>query len=172
MRFWVFERQKNTGGPFTHYMKLWIKDALILGILLWVIGYITSLVLFFSPLYGIMGWLLIAVFTPFTLMVTWWWFKERSLPPFLLCRDRLCMDGHCHCARLSFYCPFVPGNLLRPRCLCVLCSHVFNPGNYRLSEPPQAGGKHKAVIGYPGPLISFLVEIFPTETVNTPPFHH
>lgn len=76
----VFERQKNTGGPFTHYMKLWIKDAVILGILLWVIGYITSLVLFFSPLYGIMGWLLIAVFTPFTLIVTWWWFKERVLP--------------------------------------------------------------------------------------------
>jgi len=57
-----------------------IKDTAGLGILLWLIGYITSLVLFFSPFAGVMGWILIAVFTPVTVAVTWWWFKGRDLP--------------------------------------------------------------------------------------------
>ena len=61
-------------------MRQWIRDTVILGILLWLIGYIASLVLFFSPLYVIMGWVLIAIFTPFTLAITWWWFKGRVLP--------------------------------------------------------------------------------------------
>lgn len=56
-----------------------IKDTAGLGLLLWLIGYITSLVLFFSPFAGIMGWILIAVFTPVTVAVTWWWFRARDL---------------------------------------------------------------------------------------------
>ena len=56
-----------------------IKDAAGAGILLWLIWYLASLALFFSPFAGIMGWILIAVFTPVTVAVAWWWFTGRDL---------------------------------------------------------------------------------------------
>lgn len=56
-----------------------IKDTTGPGILLWLIGYLASLVLFFSPFAGILGWILIAVFTPVTIAITWWWFRARDL---------------------------------------------------------------------------------------------
>jgi hypothetical protein len=56
-----------------------IKDTAGAGILIWLIGYLASLVLFFSPLAGVMGWVLIAVFTPITIAITWWWFTGRDL---------------------------------------------------------------------------------------------
>lgn len=58
----------------------WAKDTLGLGMFLWLIGYLTSLILFFTPFQVILGWILIAVFTPITIAITWWWFRERSLP--------------------------------------------------------------------------------------------
>ncbi len=61
-------------------MKEWIKDTAGLGTFLWLIGYLASLVLFFTPLAGIMGWIMIAIFTPVTIGITWWWFSERDLP--------------------------------------------------------------------------------------------
>jgi hypothetical protein len=60
-------------------MRMWIKDMIGLGILFWLVGYLTSLVLFFSPYVSIMGWIITAVFTPVTLAVTWWWFYKRDL---------------------------------------------------------------------------------------------
>jgi hypothetical protein len=36
-------------------MKQWVKDTAGLGTVLWLIGYLASLVLFFSPFAGIMG---------------------------------------------------------------------------------------------------------------------
>ena len=60
-------------------MKAWIKDTLGLGTLLWLFGYLMSLVLFFTPLSGIMGWIITAVFTPVTIVITWWWFRGRDL---------------------------------------------------------------------------------------------
>lgn len=59
-------------------MKQWIKDTAGLGTGLWLIGYLASLALFFTPFAGIMGWILLAVFTPVTIAVTWWWFKKRE----------------------------------------------------------------------------------------------
>jgi len=56
------------------------KDTAGLGILLWLIGYIASLLLFMSPLAGIMGWILIAVFTPVSVLIVWRWFTGRDLP--------------------------------------------------------------------------------------------
>ena len=61
-------------------MKVWIKDTVGLGTMLWLLGYLVSLVIFFSPCADIMGWIIIAVFTPVTIAITWWWFKERVLP--------------------------------------------------------------------------------------------
>jgi hypothetical protein len=59
-------------------MKQWIQDTAGLGMVLWLIGYLASLAIFFSPYEGIMGWILIAVFTPVTIVITWWWFRQRE----------------------------------------------------------------------------------------------
>ena len=59
-------------------MKQWIKDTAGLGIAFWLVGYLASLALFFSPYAGIMGWILLAVFTPVTVAIAWWWFKKRE----------------------------------------------------------------------------------------------
>jgi hypothetical protein len=61
-------------------MKQWIKDTAGLGTGLWLVGYLASLLLFFSPYAAIMGWILLAVCTPVTIAVAWWWFKARDLP--------------------------------------------------------------------------------------------
>jgi hypothetical protein len=62
----------------TPCMKQWIKDTAGLGTGLWLIGYLASLVLFFTPYAGIMGWILLVIFTPITIAVTWWWFRQRE----------------------------------------------------------------------------------------------
>jgi len=56
-----------------------LKDTAGLGAGLWLIGYLASLLLFFSPFAGIMGWILLIVFTPVTIAVAWWWFRARDL---------------------------------------------------------------------------------------------
>jgi hypothetical protein len=61
-------------------MKNWIKDAVGLGTLLWLFGYVASLVLFFSPFVNNMGWIISAIFTPVTIAITWLWFRLRDLP--------------------------------------------------------------------------------------------
>ena len=59
-------------------MKQILKDTAALGTGLWLVGYLASLALFFSPLAGIMGWILLAIFTPLTVAITWWWFRQRE----------------------------------------------------------------------------------------------
>jgi hypothetical protein len=59
-------------------MKQIIKDTAGLGIALWLIGYLASLVLFMSPYAGIMGWILLIVFTPVTIAIVYWWFRKRE----------------------------------------------------------------------------------------------
>jgi len=59
-------------------MKQWIKDTAGLGTAFWLIGYLASLVLFYTPYAGIMGWILLAVFTPVTIAIAWLWFKHRE----------------------------------------------------------------------------------------------
>jgi len=61
-------------------MHQWIKDTIGIGILLWLIGYLVSIGLFFTPLAENMGWIITAVFTPVTIAITWWWFRARDLP--------------------------------------------------------------------------------------------
>jgi hypothetical protein len=62
-------------------MKQWIRDTAGLGIALWLIGYLASLVLFYTPYAGIMGWILFAIFTPVTIVIAWWWFRQREPLP-------------------------------------------------------------------------------------------
>ena len=54
------------------------RDTAGLGTLLWLLGYLASMVLYFSPLSYSLGWIILAVFTPFTIGVTWWWFRSRG----------------------------------------------------------------------------------------------
>ena len=61
-------------------MQTLLKDTVVLGVLLWLLGYIASLLLFVSPFAGIMGWILIAVFTPVSVIIVWRWFTGRDLP--------------------------------------------------------------------------------------------
>jgi hypothetical protein len=53
-------------------------DTLGLGVGLWVIGYVASLVLFFTPLKGVMGWILLVVLAPVTAYIAYRRFKSRK----------------------------------------------------------------------------------------------
>jgi hypothetical protein len=55
-----------------------LKDTAGLGTLFWLIGYLAGIVLFFTPFAGSMGWIMLIAFTPFTIVVTWWWFRPRE----------------------------------------------------------------------------------------------
>lgn len=61
-------------------MKQWVKDTVGLGTGLWLIGYLASLALFFTPFAAHTGWIITAVFTPLTIAITRWWFRARDLP--------------------------------------------------------------------------------------------
>jgi FtsH-binding integral membrane protein len=58
-----------------------IKDIAGLGTALWLIGYLASLVLFFTPYAGVVDWILLAVFTPVTIVIVLWWFRKRERLP-------------------------------------------------------------------------------------------
>lgn len=61
-------------------MKQWIKDMIGLGTGFWLLGYIFSIVLFFSPYTRSMGEILLSVCTPATIAISWWWFRDRDHP--------------------------------------------------------------------------------------------
>jgi hypothetical protein len=60
-----------------------LKDIAGPGIFFWLIGYLAGMLLFFTPFKNSTGWVLLVVFTPFTIWVTWWWFKTREQPGLL-----------------------------------------------------------------------------------------
>lgn len=62
-------------------MRSWFTDTVGLGTALWLLGYLASLVLVFTPYVGVMGWVITAVFTPVTIAIAWWRFRARDLPP-------------------------------------------------------------------------------------------
>jgi hypothetical protein len=60
-------------------MQQWIKDMAGLGTGLWLIGYLASLALYFTPIWEkVGGWILLIIFTPVTIAVAWWWFKQQE----------------------------------------------------------------------------------------------
>jgi hypothetical protein len=58
-----------------------LKDTAGLGTFFWLLGYLASLALYFSPVPYSIGWVLLVIFTPFTIGVTWWWFNQRERLP-------------------------------------------------------------------------------------------
>jgi len=86
-----------------------------LGIVLWLIGYLASLALFFSPFAATMGWILIIVSIPVTVVITWWWFKRREhLPPPYFAKVGIVWMLIAIVFDYFFYRPPVPGILLQP----------------------------------------------------------
>lgn len=47
-----------------------LKDTAGLGIFFWLMGFLAGMVLFFTPFKDTMGWIITAIFTPFTIAVT------------------------------------------------------------------------------------------------------
>ena len=64
-----------------NHMQQVIKDTLGPGTLFWLAGYLAGMALFFTPFSGSMGWIMLVAFTPFTIVVTWWWFRPRERLP-------------------------------------------------------------------------------------------
>ncbi len=62
----------------TNHMQQILKDTVGLGIFFWLAGYLAGMILYFTPLAPVLGLTLTIVFTPFTLVVTWWWFHTRK----------------------------------------------------------------------------------------------
>jgi hypothetical protein len=62
-------------------MRQRVVDTAGLCTALWLLGYLASLGLFFTPYAGVMGWLITAVFTPVTIAIAWWRFRGRGLSP-------------------------------------------------------------------------------------------
>ncbi|MEI6292823.1 MAG: hypothetical protein WCP36_04025 [Methanomicrobiales archaeon] len=57
-----------------------ITDTFGIGLLLWFIGYIASIILFFFVPASMIGWILFVLFTPLLIAVTFARFRKRSLP--------------------------------------------------------------------------------------------
>jgi hypothetical protein len=68
--------------PDTPAEKPWqqLIDTIGLGLLLWFIGYVASIILFFFVPAAMIGWILFVLFTPLLIAVTFARFRNRSLP--------------------------------------------------------------------------------------------
>jgi|WetSurMetagenome_2_1015567.scaffolds.fasta_scaffold11592_3 hypothetical protein len=56
-----------------------LKDTAGPGVLFWLVGYLAGMVLYFTPFKDSMGWIMLVIFTPFTIAVTWGWFRHRDM---------------------------------------------------------------------------------------------
>jgi hypothetical protein len=61
------------------FIKARMIDVFVFGILIWLIGYIVSLILFSFVPNSILGWILCIVFTPITFLIAQRRFKNRKL---------------------------------------------------------------------------------------------
>lgn len=58
--------------------RITMTDTLGLGAGLWLIGYLASLALFFTPLKGVLGWILFVILTPVTTYIAYRVFGNRK----------------------------------------------------------------------------------------------
>jgi hypothetical protein len=61
------------------FIKSRMIDIFVFGILLWLMGYIGSLILFPFVQNNILGWILCIIFTPITFIIAYFRFKNRKL---------------------------------------------------------------------------------------------
>ena len=64
------------------FVKSRIIDIFVFGILIWLIGYIASLILFSFVPNNILGWILCLIFTPVTIIIAYFRFRNRKLKLF------------------------------------------------------------------------------------------
>ena len=126
-------------------MKQWVKDFVLLGVGLWLLGYLASLLLFFSPFQSSMGWIITAVFTPFTIAVAWWWFRTREIPLSYYVKVGIAWTviavllDYLFIVRL-FQTPYYEMDVVR-----VLCPHLPDTGRSRDFHNPVFWGKQGGV---------------------------
>jgi hypothetical protein len=53
-------------------------DAPVLGFLLWLIGYLAGIVLYFFVPVDLIGWIMFVIFTPIVILICYKRFKKRS----------------------------------------------------------------------------------------------
>jgi hypothetical protein len=64
------------------FIKSRLIDIFVFGIMLWLMGYIASIILYsFVPI-NILGWILCIIFTPITLIIAYFRFRNRKLKLF------------------------------------------------------------------------------------------
>lgn len=55
-----------------------LVDAPLLGFLVWLIGYLAGIVLYFFVPADVLGWILFVIFTPIVILICYKRFKKRS----------------------------------------------------------------------------------------------
>jgi len=61
------------------FIKSRMIDIFVFGILIWLIGYIASIILFPFVPKNILGWILCIIFTPITFLIAYFRFKNRKI---------------------------------------------------------------------------------------------
>jgi hypothetical protein len=64
------------------FVKSRMIDIFVYGILLWIIGYIASIILFPFVPNNLLGWILCIIFTPITIIIAYFRFRKRNLKLF------------------------------------------------------------------------------------------
>ncbi|MFH1249106.1 MAG: hypothetical protein V1660_03050 [archaeon] len=62
------------------FIKTKLIDILVFGILLWLMGYIASIILYLFVPNNLLGWILCIIFTPITFLIAHLRFKNRKQP--------------------------------------------------------------------------------------------
>ena len=61
------------------FAKKRLVDVFVFGIMLWLMGFIGSLILFPFVSMDILGWILCIIFTPITILITYYRFRNRKM---------------------------------------------------------------------------------------------
>jgi hypothetical protein len=62
------------------FIKTKLIDILVFGVLIWLIGYIASIILYSFIPSNLLGWILCIIFTPITFLIAYLRFKNRKQP--------------------------------------------------------------------------------------------
>jgi len=58
--------------------KAMLVDALLLGFLVWLMGYLAGIALYFVLSPDVLGWVLFAIFAPIVIFLCYWRFRNRK----------------------------------------------------------------------------------------------
>ena len=55
-----------------------LVDAPLLGFLVWLMGYLAGMALYFEVSPDVLGWVLFVIFTPIVILLCYWRFRKRN----------------------------------------------------------------------------------------------